>query len=420
MSMKRLYWKIVITEGLFLALVISVAVWVMGLSHDAYESRRDDERTAVVELLRMALANGLAPDISLDSLEEHASRLLRGDLRIVESDAADSGSVLDVIHFNHGGTSYALVISDPAPHKDGHGIASLLFHEKYGAILLVLTAALGLLAIPLARIVTQPLGELRQDMRQFASGDLDHRTKVASRDEVGEVARDFNEMADAIQGLVRVGKEMTAHVSHELRSPLTRIDVARQVLEERLTGEPLALLDSMREEIQVMDALIDRILRLSRLELNQSNPTPLCFVEIMNDALRRQAASWEAKGIRLRTEFPASLPGIGVSEDIACLADNLLSNALKFTSSGGIVDVSLRQNEGCISMVISNDAQEPAVDPMRLTEPFQRGNASESIPGSGLGLAIARRIVENHNGDISLSWAKNRFTVVVTLPQDDE
>lgn len=159
--------------------------------------------------------------------------------------------------------------------------------DKYAVSLLALATTLGLLAIPLARIVTKPLSELSGDMKRFASGDLAHRTKVESRDEVGDVAKDFNEMAESIQSLVRVGKEMTAHVSHELRNPLPRIDVTRQVLEEQLAGRPLALLGSMGEEIRGMDVLIDRILRLSRLELNQSPPAPLCYAEILQEAVRR-------------------------------------------------------------------------------------------------------------------------------------
>ena len=420
MKMKRLYWKIVLTEGIFLFLILAVAMWIIGMSHEDFKTRRQEDRTAAVELMEMALANDLAPELSLENLEKVASRLFKGDVRIVESDAPPDSSALETFHFSRGGTTYTLLITPFPDHKDGRGgFVSFLVHDKYGPILLILAMALGLLAVPLARIVTKPLGELRRDMRQFASGDLAHRTTVASKDEVGEVARDFNEMAESIQSLVRVGKEMTAHVSHELRSPLTRIDIARQVLEEQLAGKQLDLLDSMREEIEGMDGLIDKILRLSRLELNESAPEPLCFVEILQEAVRRHGPSFAAKDVRLQGNFPENLPGTGVKEDIVCLVDNLLSNALKFSSSGGNADVSLRERQGKVVLSVSNDAQEPSLSPNRLAEPFQRGGASESVPGSGLGLAIAQRIVENHGGSLSLSWSKGQFSAVVELPQGD-
>ncbi|QGY39541.1 HAMP domain-containing protein [Pseudodesulfovibrio cashew] len=418
--MKRLYWKIVVTEGVFLALVIGGVMWILALSHQADEFRREDERKAAIELLKIGLRNDLTREVPLANLEKVASRLFKSNVRIVKADAAGAETSPDAIHFNQDGVPYLLIMSDDAPHGDARGIVSFLTHSKYMGILLVLTMTLGLLAIPLARIVTRPLGRLRRDMRRFASGDLAHRTDVASGDEVGDVARDFNEMAESIQSLVHVGREMTAHVSHELRSPLTRIDVARQVLEEQVSGRPLALLDSIREEVEGMDALIDRILRLSRLELNDNTPAPVCLAELLGEALRRHQASFKANDVDLRAEVPRSLPGVGVKEDLACLVDNLLGNALKFTPRGGHIDVALNRDKDQAVLTVSNEAEKPAVDPARLTEPFQRGAASESVPGSGLGLAIAKRVVDNHGGEMALSWHRGVFSVVVSLPQGTE
>lgn len=417
MSMKRLYWKIVLIEGLSLALILGVTMLVLGLSHQAVEDQRQEGRKAAVEFLRIGLAGDLAREVPLANLERIASRLLKNDVRIVRTGAPGDVPPPNSIRFSQGGVSYSLLIAPPANHLDGRDILSFLAHDKSIGILLALAATLGLLAIPLARIVTGPLGQLRRDMRRFASGDLAHRTRVASGDEVGEVARDFNEMADSIQGLIRVGKEMTAHVSHELRSPLTRIDVARQMLEEQSADGALALLGSMRDDIAGMNELIDRILRLSRLELNESTPEPLCLAEIVGESLRRHQASLRAGGIALHTGLPERLPAAGVREDIACLVDNLIGNALKFTPRGGRIEIVLTGDDDRAALTISNDAEEPAVDPSRLAEPFQRGAVSESIPGSGLGLAIARKIVENHGGGMALSWREGTFSAAVTLPR---
>jgi signal transduction histidine kinase len=415
--MNRLYWKIVLIEGLLLLLVIAVMMWTMALSHRAVESQRQQEKNAAVELLRIGLRNDLPKEVSLTSLENIASHIFKDHVQIVKSDSTETSQGLDVIHFRQNGIQYKLIVSHPPGHRDNHNGFAFLVYEKYVGILLFLAVALSLLAIPLARIVTKPLGKLKQDMRQFASGDLSHRTKVVSKDEVGDLARDFNEMADSIQSLVRVGKELTAHVSHELRSPLTRIDVARQFLEEHATGKQLELLSSMREEIEGMDALIDRILHLSRLDLNESKPAPLCFAEIINEVAHRYVDSFTARHIHLMNDCPTNLPGFGVREDIICLVDNILNNALKFTPAGGDVNISLHQKLDRILLSVSNDAPRPSLETARLTEPFQRGGASESIPGSGLGLAIAKRIVDNHNGFLSILWRNGKFTVAIELPQ---
>jgi signal transduction histidine kinase len=418
--MHRLYWKIVLIEGLLLILIIGVAIWAMGLLHREVESHQQQEKNAAIELLRIGLRNDLPQEVTLANLEGIASHIFKSHVEIVASDSAEPAPGPNEIHFRQNGIQYRLLVSDSFGHRDSHKGFASLFYEKYVVILLFLAVALSLLAIPLARIVTKPLRELKQDMRQFASGDLSHRTKVTSKDEVGDVARDFNEMADSIQSLIRVGKEMTAHASHELRSPLTRIDVARQVLEEHATSRQLEMLDSIREEIEGMDALIDKILRLSRLDLNKSKSVSLCFVKIGSEAVRRYIDSFSANDIHFVNDFPGNLPGVGVIDDIVCLVDNLLNNALKFTPRGGNVEIALRQESDGILLSVSNDAQKPAFDIARLIEPFQRGGVSESIPGSGLGLAIANRIVENHNGIMSILWHNGKFFVSIKFNQGNE
>lgn len=416
--MKKLYWKIVLTEGVFLALILGVTIWSMGMTREDFESRRRADIAAARQLLDLALNHDLAPDVSQGSLRNIVGRTFKSDVRIVASDSAEAQANPAAVRFSQGGKTYALLITDPG-RKENHGLISFLSHDKYAGTLLVLSVTLGLLAIPFARTVTGPLGELQRDMRRFAAGDLDHRTQVSSNDEVGNLARDFNNMAESIQRLVRVGREMTAHVSHELRSPLTRIDIARQLLEERLSGTELALLDSMREEIEGMDGLIGRILHLSRLDLNAATPEPVCLAAIVDEEVRRYRASFTAGNIGVRSELPETLPAIGVKDDLLCLVDNLLGNAVKFTPRGGSIDIKLERENDAALLTVQNDAGEPAVDPERLTEPFQRGATSESVPGSGLGLAITAGIVRKHGGEMKLSWHDGRFSAVVRLPQHD-
>ena len=207
--MNRLYWKIVLVEGVLLLLALFAAMWIMGLWHRAVESQRQQENNAAIELLRIGLRNDLPEEVSIANLESIASHIFKGHVQIVASKEADGATGSDEIPFRQNGVRYKLVAPHPSGHKDGPRGFGFPVYEKYIGVLLFMAAALSLLAIPLARIVTKPLGILQQDMKQFAAGELSHRSSVASKDEVGEVARDFNEMADSIQRLVQIGR---AHV----------------------------------------------------------------------------------------------------------------------------------------------------------------------------------------------------------------
>jgi len=421
--MKRLYWKIVLTVGIALAGVLSASLVVMDIYRDRHEARERSEQAAALKFFEVMFQNGVAHDVSLEDLESHVEEMLHSRVRISKADREaaelepwtppedenrDDRVAREVsVHFTQGGTLYVMsIFLDPDDSVD----------LDLGLPLLATVAVLGLLAIPLAIWVSSPLRKLRNDIKQFASGDLAHRTDVSAKDEVGDLAQAFNLMAKSIQDMIRAGKDLTANVSHELRSPLTRIDLARQFLEEQANGRQLIHLESMREEIEGMNGLIDRILQLSRLDLGPTDPQGICLAKVLRSVTSRHGTSFEVNDIQLNVDAPETLSARGVEEDIVCLLENLLSNALKFTPHGGQVDVSMKQRGETAAIRVANDADQPAVEPKRLLEAFQRGGTSESIPGSGLGLTIAKRIAENHGGGMQASWANGKFTIKVTLP----
>lgn len=413
--MKRLYWKIVLTVGGALVIVLAVFWAVLDFSHDRHELRKRGERTAAIEFLKLALESGLSQGVSISDLEKFASSVVHGkvDISSVGVERLDRGGEAPreetIIHFKQGKTPLVMTIF---PSKGGKGPKFEL-----GLTLLATVASLILFAIPLASLVSSPLQRLREDMKQFASGDLEHRTDVSSKDEVGDLATDFNVMAESIQSMVRAGKDLTANVSHELRSPLTRIDLARQFLEEQAGSSQLIHLESMREEIEEMNGLIDRILQLSRLDLGMEQQSKvMCFAKMVNQVVNRNEMSFEAKGIELKLDSPESLRGNGIYDELVCLVDNLLSNSLKFTPQGGRTTVLLQKQGEEVVIDVTNDALKSVLEPERLVEPFQRGGVSESIPGSGLGLAIVKKIAENHGGSLDVGWREGKFSVSVSLP----
>lgn len=141
--------------------------------------------------------------------------------------------------------------------------------------------AFALLLYPLSGMLSRPLGELRASALRIADGDLEHRVRPRGSDDIGELGRSFNVMADRVQRMVTGTRELTAHVSHELRSPLARIRVATELLKDReKVGKNVRdsrqqrrlLFEEIDAEIDDLDRLIGCILQLSRLDLQSPAP----------------------------------------------------------------------------------------------------------------------------------------------------
>jgi two-component system sensor histidine kinase CpxA len=144
--------------------------------------------------------------------------------------------------------------------------------------LLIIGLMAALLIIPVSRIITNRLEQLRQSALFIAEGNLTHRVAIRGRDEIGDLAQAFNRMADKMEVMIRSGKELTANISHELRTPLTRIRIAEEMLREKwesaVKDQEGRYLDAIREDILELDRLIGRILELSKMEIQDS---PLVF-----------------------------------------------------------------------------------------------------------------------------------------------
>eukprot|EP00831_Metopus_contortus_P018533 TRINITY_DN17908_c0_g1_i1.p1 TRINITY_DN17908_c0_g1~~TRINITY_DN17908_c0_g1_i1.p1 ORF type:complete len:273 (-),score=82.99 TRINITY_DN17908_c0_g1_i1:4-822(-) len=143
-----------------------------------------------------------------------------------------------------------------------------------GLALMATIAAL--LLIPVSLHITRPINELTKSAERLAKGDFSSRVGAKSKDEMGTLGKTFNRMVNSLEKMVRGGQELTANLSHELRSPLARIRISQQIIQERLesgrTDEAKKHVFKMEEEINHMDSLIDKILKLSKLDLHESPP----------------------------------------------------------------------------------------------------------------------------------------------------
>lgn len=292
---------------------------------------------------------------------------------------------------------------------------------RFAAGLALVGIFVAVLAVPLTLRITRPLKRLQESALRIAGGDLSARAAVSGRDEIGRLAAAFNSMAETVERMVRGGKELTANVSHELRSPLARIRVAAECLREAVargdraeTGE---MLEAIAEDVDEADRMIGRILEYSRLDLQEpmamTETAPAEPIRALAKALGPQA---RAKGIAVSLDLLDGELVKGDQESLRALFKNLLENAVRHTAPGGKVQVTMRRDGEALLVEIANT--HAPLEPRELElifNPFYRGKGAAG-EGTGLGLAIAKKICALHKGDITARNDQGGFLVTVSLP----
>lgn len=277
--------------------------------------------------------------------------------------------------------------------------ASRLQTIRFALILLGSLLASLVLVLPLSRSITRPIEQLTSVVEAYGRGDLSKRSGLGDlSDEVGRLARSFDEMADRISKARKNEKELLANVSHELRTPLARISVALALIDapDAATEQRLKVVS---EEVDELDKLIADVLTASRLDLAE---LPLRKVKLPLQAAVEKA---RARALALEPSLDVTAdvePQLSIDADEALFSravDNLLDNARKY-GGGSPVEVSA-QRDGAEAVVSVRDHGPgfPAGEEARMFEPFYRGDAARgSSNGFGLGLALAKRVAEIHGG----------------------
>jgi two-component system sensor histidine kinase CpxA len=298
-------------------------------------------------------------------------------------------------------------------------------HEGIFALgLLLIGIAVALLTYPVSRFITKRVKELRQSALQIADGDISHRTDVGGKDEIGELARSFNRMADQLERMIQGGKELTANVSHELRSPLARIRIAAELLRERLQKGNIKgweqYFDDIHEDIEELDRLIGRILDLSKIDLHDSplKAETFNFSELVVEILERYKPAIDQKALHLAREIDPDVPFWGDQEAMTSAISNILDNAVKFTPRDGRLIARLSCGEAGVRLSIVNTHHPlPEKDLNELFEPFKRSEGTQG-KGTGLGLAITKRIIQKHGGRIQVRNIDEGFMIEIHFPLD--
>jgi signal transduction histidine kinase len=289
-----------------------------------------------------------------------------------------------------------------------------VLHDRLVLALIVAIIGLTVVAHGIIRRALAPIRSLHQGVSSLAAGELEVVVPRRSDDELGGLADAFNQMVGRVREMVRSRDRLLLDVSHELRSPLTRMRVALALWDE---GEPRRRLE---RNVAEMEAMVTELLELERLRAGHGiEAGPHDLVEIVRDAVL--AFSDRPHGVVLG-ESPASRRLEIDPARIRSVLNNLLENALRYAlPDSGPVRVTVREEGQSVQVRVEDDGPGlPAEDLSRLFEPFFRVDRSRSrrTGGYGLGLSLCRRIMEAHRGTIE---ARNRpgrrgAELVLTFP----
>jgi signal transduction histidine kinase len=326
--------------------------------------------------------------------------------------------------------------------KDGHpfGIVQLsvpldnlqaLIGQRWLLLLSVFIVVLSvtvIAALLMARSIIRPLYSLREAALQLARGDLNHRVASPGADEIGDVARAFNQMAKRVQAMIEEQRAYASNASHELRTPLTTIRLRSEALryDEDLEQELLRqYVREIDEEAQRMSGLIDDLTLLSRFDAGHAERghDQIDLRQFANSLYQRFRSQLEAQQLTLTLDIPADLPPItGSLNHLTVVFRNLIDNAIKYTPQGGAITWHMMDEGEGVRHIIQDTGQGVDADQLpHLFERFYRADKAHSrdIPGHGLGLAIVKSIVEMYGGTIEMTSAgKNKgTTVTLFLPR---
>jgi signal transduction histidine kinase len=336
-------------------------------------------------------------------------------------------------------SSHSPRVSRPMPMRDGRTARmEYRVHPKgrppgppfLGVPGIVALVVVGVAALLTARSLLRPLERLSDAARALGAGRLDVRADMRRTDEIGAVAKAFDEMADRIGKLLQTERELLANVSHELRTPLARIRVALDLASEADPRDVVVSLGEIAQDLAELERIVDDVLASARLALDASGPTSRTSMLVRSE--RVDTAALLGRSIeKFRASHPARTLSVRIEDGLPLLdgdavlirrvVDNLLDNADKYTEEPGepVTLEARRDDDGVIIEVQDHGIGIDKADLERLFDPFFRADRSRTraTGGLGLGLALARSVVEAHKGTISFTSELGKGTIArVRLP----
>jgi two-component system, OmpR family, sensor histidine kinase CpxA len=339
------------------------------------------------------------------------------------------------------GTQYALVAELP------HGRMAGMFHPTFHLLAIILVG--GLFCYGLARYLTSPVAKLRAATQQLAQGNLRARVGPSlgnRRDELASLAADFDRMAEKIEGLINSQRRLLGDISHELRSPLARLNVALELARQRSGAEATSALERIQREAETLNEMIGQLLALTRLEsgAEEIRRTEFNLTRLVSEIAADADFEARSRQRTVKPDAPESCTAFGNEQLLRRAIENVVRNAVQYTAPDTAVAVKLEcragsprqkpDREGGPTLASMNIApgQRNAVITVRdhgagvpesalaeIFRPFYRVDEARNreAGGVGLGLAIAERAVRLHGGTVAAANAEGGgLEITIVLP----
>lgn len=270
--------------------------------------------------------------------------------------------------------------------------------------------------------VVSPIRKITVAVDQFGKGDLAARTTLRRQDEIGKLASSFNGMAERLETLVLSERRLLQDISHELRSPLTRLKFAVRLA--RTASDPMTALDRVQREADRMTSLVSEIVELTRSEgdplARRTESVPIG--EVVDETVADCHLEAEVRDCDICVEGQLSSEVSGDRELLRRAIENVLRNAIRYAPSKSMVDVGLTQTPKTATITIRDyGSGVPPETLPRIFEPFLHVEEARDgkSGGMGLGLSIAKRAVQLHHGVITAENASPGLRVRIVLPLVD-
>ena len=291
-------------------------------------------------------------------------------------------------------------------------------------LVILLSAAL---AIPLSHLIVRPIQNLTLGANAIAGGDLTHRVDIVSKDELGELSRDFNQLAHILEQNESTRKRWIADISHELRTPLAITSGELEAMEDGVRPLNIENIRSARDEIRHLQRLVDDLYQLTNADIGALNYQKKLFN--LNEMIQTSSETFllfsNKSALKTQINMPdKSISIYGDAIRIKQLVQNILSNSLKYTDSPGEIRVSLKKitkdSRSFAQILIEDSAPNVASEHLeKLFDHLYRveGSRNRETGGSGLGLSISKSIVNAHDGDIRAAASElGGLAITVELP----
>jgi two-component system sensor histidine kinase CpxA len=311
----------------------------------------------------------------------------------------------------------------------GHGPFALRrTTEEFITRLVLAILVSGFVCFWLARYLTGPIVRLRAATHQLAGGNLGARAAETKRaDEIAELVHDFNRMAERLEVLLNSQKQLISDISHELRSPLARLNVALGLARQRASEDSIKALDRIELEADRLNEMIGKLLTLARLESGESQVerAPVQILELLQEVVADADFEARSRDCGVKLVEAEDCTTVGNPELLRSAFENVVRNAVRYTAAASDVEIRLscrtQNGSGSLAVITVRDHGPgvPDQEISNLFRPFYRLDAARErqTGGAGLGLAIAERAVRLHQGTISARNAEGGGLVVeIQLP----